>query len=603
MQPGEDASVIQSESRGYRLVSALGKGGFGTVFRAQLITKSGFTKPVAVKLLNASASQVPDFCARLKDEARLLSMLRHRAIVHVEDLVLLRGQWAVVMEFIEGVDLKDLLALGPLPARSTFELCGEVASALQVAHEARDPLTDEPLRLVHRDVKPGNIRITDKGEVKLLDFGVARAAFSEREAVTKSISFGSWDYMAPERLDGIDEPAADIFALGIVTIECLLGVTVGKLSVDRKRFEISLKQHFDLLRQRFPGNLGDRVATLLRQMSDYDRDSRPTAGAVARHLKQLYLDADGPWLEQWLPETLPRISHVESKLTNGEIHKPVTSGTIHRSESPETTSGYAQGEQQTGMAMSLTEALDALAMQRQASDSDKPEAREPSDPQPAQVQPPLSPDPPSPTPNMEASPEQVSTSRARPLGARVALAFFVFVGLVVLASIPIAAAVWMLGKPEPTHEIAPTLEDVIASQSTTNNEAMGAAPTTPATGASSSSESSKDSPETLSGHPIQVPPRTRPRVPTTEPVEAPKRVPAKTEASGTGSVEVKGEIRSAALLDEARVSWPLDEAPQGTYSLVVEFPTGNTITLEDAVNVRAGAISVVRCDASVQNCR
>lgn len=119
---GDQQAGTGGDSRAYRLISALGQGGFGSVYRGELRGASGFTKQVAIKLLNEEASKVEDFKARLRDEARLLALLHHRAIVHVEDLVRIQGRWAVVMEFVAGADLKELMALGPIPPRPVCEL-------------------------------------------------------------------------------------------------------------------------------------------------------------------------------------------------------------------------------------------------------------------------------------------------------------------------------------------------------------------------------------------------------------------------------------------------------------------------------------------------
>ena len=108
----------------------------------------GFKKAVAVKLLNADTAAVDEIASRLRDEARMLGLIRHRAIVHVDGLVLLNGRWAVVMEYVEGVDLKRLVGEGPVPPAVALEIIEEVSAALHVAYE-QPGSTGEPLRLLH----------------------------------------------------------------------------------------------------------------------------------------------------------------------------------------------------------------------------------------------------------------------------------------------------------------------------------------------------------------------------------------------------------------------------------------------------------------------
>ena len=143
---------------------------------------------------------------------------------------------AVVKEYVEGFDHRQLLKTQPIPLRPALEIAGEAAAALRTAHEAVDPDRGTPLKIVHRDIKPANIKVTPAGEVKVLDFGIARAAFVERETLTRdSISFGSMGYLAPERYDGIDVPASDVYSLGIVLYEIVTGEAVGQLSVHPER--------------------------------------------------------------------------------------------------------------------------------------------------------------------------------------------------------------------------------------------------------------------------------------------------------------------------------------------------------------------------------
>lgn len=282
--------------RAYEIVAQIGRGGFGSVYKARALGAAGFEKVVAIKLLHADAEAVPEMARRMRDEARMLGLLHHRAIVQVDDLVEVGGRWAVVMEYIDGVDLGALMSLGPIPARPVCEIAREVAAALEAAHEALAPGSGRPMALVHRDVKPANIRVTARGEVKVLDFGVSRATFAAREAVTHSLSFGSPGYMAPERYDGVETSAVDVFALGVVMLECLLGVAVGALSVHPGRFEETKLGFFARLT-----GVPDALTQILDRMLAYEAGVRPTAAEVARALQEIAAQAPGAWLSVWAP--------------------------------------------------------------------------------------------------------------------------------------------------------------------------------------------------------------------------------------------------------------------------------------------------------------
>jgi serine/threonine protein kinase len=223
------------EGRRYRILDVLGKGGFGTVYRAEMSSPGGFVKEVALKVVPGDLDGTSDKIARLRDEARLLGSLRHRSIVGVDALTRLGERWAVVMEYVPGVTIRDLLdRYGHLPLVVALQVAIEISSALNAAWEAQVPArtldikalaegrhVTEPLRLVHRDVKPSNIQLTRNGDVKLLDFGIARS--STESVQSANVVYGSVPYLAPERLAGKDTHQADVYALALTLVQMLAG--------------------------------------------------------------------------------------------------------------------------------------------------------------------------------------------------------------------------------------------------------------------------------------------------------------------------------------------------------------------------------------------
>ena len=307
--------------RKYRIIEIVGRGGFGTVYRAEMLGAAGFSKQVAIKVLRDDMDAPNEILQRLRDEARILGLLRHRAIVGVDGLVLFDQGWAVIMEFVPGVDLATVITGGPVPARVALEVIEEVASALHAAYAVAPAGLLEPLRLVHRDIKPSNVRLTAQGEVKVLDFGVARADFSTREAHTHSYQFGSLKYMAIERLEGMVTPAADVYALGLVLAELLLGA---KLSTPPRQAERFSSFVDDLLEQVAATVRADtstptegptaELVHLLRTMLADNHDRRPTAATVERSCRALRQVCDGPWLRDWAAEEVPRLARDLTKV-------------------------------------------------------------------------------------------------------------------------------------------------------------------------------------------------------------------------------------------------------------------------------------------------
>ena len=289
-----------SEGRRYEVLGVIGKGGFGTVYRARLLGEGGFSRQVALKVLNPDMAGVSEVAQRLRDEARLLGLLRHRAIVQVDGLVRLDDRWTVVMEFVEGVDLSAVVHGGPTPCGVALEIIGEVASALHVAY-AVPGANGAPLHLLHRDIKPPNILVTAVGEVKVLDFGVARADFGTREAATRSMLFGSPGYMAPERMDFEELPAGDSYSLGVVFSELLTGQPFGKAHVRPHKHE----EKVSALRRSLAGHFDAALVDLLARMLSYEPTDRPEAREIERSCRDIRSKVGGSWLREWAEITVP----------------------------------------------------------------------------------------------------------------------------------------------------------------------------------------------------------------------------------------------------------------------------------------------------------
>ena len=295
-----DTASAGGERTRFELIERLGKGGAGCVWRARLWGRHGITRIVALKVVEAGDEAV---LRRMRDEARLLGLLQHRALVQVQDLVELEGgRWGMVMELLEGVDLQGLTAMGPVPFGVLLDVVAEVADALDCALKARD-LEGRPLALTHRDVKPANLLMCADGRIKLLDFGVARANISTRESVTlQGELWGTLGYMSPERLHGEDTPAVDIYALGVVLYELALRQRFGRAS-------LVLDEHEDRLteaRRRLElAQAPQGFIELTMSMLDYYPDARPDAGAVRDRARALRAATPEPALSVWAGRVVP----------------------------------------------------------------------------------------------------------------------------------------------------------------------------------------------------------------------------------------------------------------------------------------------------------
>jgi serine/threonine protein kinase len=280
--------------RRFRIIKELSEGAFGKVYLAEMITGDNFKSVVAIKLLHGKWAGHEEIVQRSRDEARVLGLLHHRNIIRVEDLTSINGQCAVVMEYLNGVDMKTLCGYVRerglrIPRRVVLEMASQIASALDAAFTHQPIQGGNPLELIHRDIKPSNVMLTCAGEVKVLDFGTAQARFDHREAHTQALAFGSAAYMAPERILGDqDNPWGDIFSLGITVYEMLSLNAFGKIQV---RPERNAEHLANSLSQIDLGDLDEGCArelkAFLSRMLAYEPEDRPSAVEVVDFMEEM----------------------------------------------------------------------------------------------------------------------------------------------------------------------------------------------------------------------------------------------------------------------------------------------------------------------------
>src|ERR1700739_4347693 len=196
----------------YRLIELLGRGGMGEVWRAYDTASNNRT--VAIKLLPPHLAGDSTFVQRFRREADAAAQLNNPHIIPIHQYGEIDGRLYVDMRLIEGRDLQEVLADGPLEPARAVRIVEQVANALHAAHK---------IGLIHRDVKPSNILVDEDDFAYLIDFGIARAADETRMTGTGN-AIGTFHYMAPERMGGHpDDARADIYALACVLYECLTG--------------------------------------------------------------------------------------------------------------------------------------------------------------------------------------------------------------------------------------------------------------------------------------------------------------------------------------------------------------------------------------------
>jgi len=275
----------------YVLLDRIATGGMAEVWKARMRGVEGFQKIVAIKKILPHLSDNQDFIEMFIDEAKLAAQLNHNNIIHIYDLGKTQGTYFIAMEYVEGHDLKTILKRGvdrdqPLGVELSLFIASKVAAALDYAHRRRD-FEDKDMSLVHRDVSPQNVLISHEGDIKLCDFGIAKAASKASHTQAGALK-GKLQYMSPEQAWGkpIDR-RSDIFALATVLFEMLSG---------RKLFtgdnEISILEQVREARVVRPSELNDEVApeidaVVLKALNKEPSARYQTAGEMARDIDSI----------------------------------------------------------------------------------------------------------------------------------------------------------------------------------------------------------------------------------------------------------------------------------------------------------------------------
>ncbi|MBL9039185.1 MAG: serine/threonine protein kinase, partial [Archangium sp.] len=209
----------------YFLVRKLAEGGMAEIFLAKQLGVEGFEKNVVVKRMLAHLSGRPDFVTMFLDEARLAASLSHPNIVQILDLGFEAGCYFIAMEYLAGEDMSAIIrtcasrrSLVPLPI--ALRIVADAARGLHFAHTVTDA-NGRPMNIVHRDVSPSNVFVTYTGQVKVLDFGIARA--ESRVSTTKAgVVKGKYQYMSPEQAAALPvDGRSDVYSLGVCLYEAV----------------------------------------------------------------------------------------------------------------------------------------------------------------------------------------------------------------------------------------------------------------------------------------------------------------------------------------------------------------------------------------------
>ena len=545
--------------RRFRVERQLGRGGYGRVLLARELGPAVVT-PVAIKLAQGMWRPCPDDARRARDEARLLASLDHPAIVRLQSLIQTEHGPALILEYVPGFTLHQILRVHDrLPVVPALELVAEVADALEAGWSQVGPL-GQALRLLHRDIKPGNLMITPRGAVKVLDFGIARAATLAREVQSGPVPVGTTDYMAPERSQRAgqalaDTPAGDLFSLGLVLFGALTGAFHGGLPYEPEGWALFRQDvEAELTEALAEQPLGEAVAKLVLDLLEVDPALRPDPACTRDRALALARELGGEGLRAWAVRAVAGMPAPRPEALSGYAWEGVeiaeTSGEKAEMVEPPAPAEQPHGAGARGARVSARRRRPLRAA---------PVVLPPAQPEAVEVAPPVDPALLEPVPMSDPGPDPDPPRRVgRSRGWWVALSVVALLGVLLSLRGP---------KPAPAG-VEPVNAVAVAS---VLDQAAPPAPPAPV-------------------------------------VESEPEPVAAAATAGVGllhrrvKVGLSGEAQRAALLTpRGEIPLPAEVRP-GTYTLRVTFPGEDPIDFP-GVTLSAGQRWEIRCSAAVLQCR
>ncbi len=295
----------------YQLLDKIAVGGMAELFRAKLTGVQGFEKLIAIKKILPNLSEEENLVTSFIDEAKLAALLHHENIVQIYDFGSMDNEYFIAMEFIFGKDLRTIRKAAkkrdlPLGMGNILYIIARICAGLDYSHNLKD-LQGQQLNIIHRDINPQNVLVTYEGQVKIIDYGIAKAA-SQSTKTRENLIKGKLAYMSPEQANGqtIDR-RSDVFSTGIILYELLAvkrmfeGETMHVLSLVREAHydppeevipDLPAKLN-EILRRALAKDPDDRYQSAGEMLADveefaFELSLRPNARSFAQYMKELF---------------------------------------------------------------------------------------------------------------------------------------------------------------------------------------------------------------------------------------------------------------------------------------------------------------------------
>lgn len=288
-------------------------------------------RPVVLKILQSNWSENQEAVRQFQGDLQLLERLKHRNIAEIYDVIAIRGRTTIIMEEIEGIDLKRLISLMKearqrIPLRVSLQIVSNVSRALDETYNMPPSPKEWPLRVMHGNLKPSNIMLQPNGLVRILDFGLVRSELGSRESSTRELQFEQREYMAPERLFFEPQsPTSDVYSLTMTLFEMIAGKPIRRIGSSEQDHERKVHSYCKKLLSpmKLSTEFKEALYQLLTEGLAYNSNKRPSAEDFSKRASMLAQAMQGIEAIEWSERAVAHFCEVDSSRLQGGLQGKV----------------------------------------------------------------------------------------------------------------------------------------------------------------------------------------------------------------------------------------------------------------------------------------
>ena len=318
---------MSTDRKSYQFIHPIATNEEADIYLCQELENEIPRRSIVLKILQSNWSENQEAVRQFQADIHLLERLRHRNIANIYDVIAIRGRTTILMEQIEGIDLKRLISLMKevkqrIPLRVSLQIISSVARALDEAYNMPPSPKEWPLRVMHGNLKPSNIMLQPNGLVRILDFGLVRSELGSRESSTRELQYEQREYMAPERLFFEPQsPAVDIYSLSMTLFEMIAGKPIRRVGSSEQEHDNRIHSYCKKLLSPLTLSVEFKEALyqLLTEGLAYNSNKRPSAEDFSKKASMLSQAMNGIDSIEWSERAVAHFCEADSARLQGGL--------------------------------------------------------------------------------------------------------------------------------------------------------------------------------------------------------------------------------------------------------------------------------------------